>query len=143
MGVRQNRMGVAAIGCVVAALGVSLGVEGPLDVACPRPASAAIAPDTGFTTVVSCRGVGEIRGPARLLFGSRLDVNTAPATALGALPGIGPRRAEALVRAREERPFEQLEDLLRADGIGPVTAKGIAEWVEFGQGSRGPPPGGR
>lgn len=143
MGVRQNRMGVAAIGCAVAALGVSLGVEGPLDVACPRPASAAIAPDTGFTTVVSCRGVGEVRGPARLLFGGRLDMNTAPAAALDALPGIGPRRADALVRARAERPFEGVEDLVRADGIGPATAEGLAGWVEFARESHMATQGGR
>ena len=140
---RRNRRAVAALGCAVAALGVSLGEAGPLEAACPRPASAAVGVETGFTTEVSCRGVGEVRGPARLLFGGRLDMNTAPAAALDALPGIGPRRADALVRARAERPFEGVEDLVRADGIGPATAEGLAGWVEFARESHMATQGGR
>jgi comEA protein len=51
-----------------------------------------------------------------------IDVNAATADELTALPGIGPVRAAAIVRLREERgAFGSVDELLDVKGIGPVT----------------------
>jgi competence protein ComEA len=51
-----------------------------------------------------------------------LDVNTASAAALEALPGIGPRTAAAIVAHRDRHgPFASVDALLDVRGIGPST----------------------
>lgn len=48
-----------------------------------------------------------------------IDLNTAPAAALQALPGIGPAKADAIVAYREAHgPFASIEGLLAVPGIG-------------------------
>jgi competence protein ComEA len=49
-----------------------------------------------------------------------IDVNTATADQLEALPGIGPTLAAAIVQERERNgPFRSVDDLNRVPGIGP------------------------
>lgn len=62
-----------------------------------------------------------------------LNVNTASATELESLPGIGPSKAAAIVDYREANgPFGDLADLDKVPGIGPATLENIASEVEFG-----------
>jgi competence ComEA-like helix-hairpin-helix protein len=68
-------------------------------------------------------------GAGRLLFGGTLDLNRASADDLGALPGIGPARARAIVEARERRPFRSVDELRAVHGIGPRTLAGLEGWV--------------
>lgn len=49
-----------------------------------------------------------------------VDVNTASAAELEALPGIGAAKAAAIVEERQVRPFASIEDLDRVRGIGPA-----------------------
>lgn len=50
----------------------------------------------------------------------RLDLNTATAQDLEALPGIGPVLAGRIVAYRAAHgPFQRVEDLLQVEGIGP------------------------
>jgi competence protein ComEA len=42
---------------------------------------------------------------------TKVDLNTATASELDALPGIGPSTAQAIVRARSARPFHAVEEL--------------------------------
>ena len=96
---------------------------------CPLPREAEA--QSGHTSVVRCDGVGPpLRGPARLLFGLRLDPNRADARALEVLPGIGPARAAAIVAERERAPFRELAQLRRVKGIGPVTLRRISPFLE-------------
>jgi competence protein ComEA len=59
-----------------------------------------------------------------------LDLNRASAEELEALPGIGPSRAQAVVRWRAEHgSFRNLEDLLEVPGIGPATLERLRSLV--------------
>lgn len=96
---------------------------------CPIPRESVSLGD--HTTRARCdgRGVGPIRGPARLLFGLPIDLNRADAATLAALPGIGPGRAEAIVRTRMLGPFRSVSDLARVPGIGGGTITRVAQRV--------------
>jgi comEA protein len=62
-----------------------------------------------------------------------IDVNAASALELTALPGIGPVRAEAIVRLRDERgAFGSIDELLDVKGIGPVTLERLRPLVAAG-----------
>lgn len=61
-----------------------------------------------------------------------INVNTADAALLGELPGIGPSRAEALIKEREANgDFDSADDLTRVSGIGAVTVDKIRDEIEF------------
>lgn len=55
----------------------------------------------------------------------RLDPNVATTEQLVNWPGITGERAEAIVAAREQQPFVDCDDLVRAHGIGPATVAGL------------------
>jgi competence protein ComEA len=60
----------------------------------------------------------------------RLDLNRATADELETLPGIGPSKAEAIVRHREEHgPFREPGELRAVPGIGEKTFQRLAELV--------------
>ncbi|MBN2565547.1 MAG: helix-hairpin-helix domain-containing protein [Candidatus Eisenbacteria bacterium] len=59
-------------------------------------------------------GLTESKGP--------VDINAAGVEELTELPGVGPVRAAAIVRLRDQRGrFNSVDDLLDVRGIGPVT----------------------
>ncbi len=59
-----------------------------------------------------------------------IDVNSAGAAELEALPGIGPVTAAAIISHREqEGPFPSVESLQEVTGIGPVKLSRIADLV--------------
>ena len=71
--------------------------------------------------------------PARPLVPRRLDPNRAAAPELALLPGIGPRRAEAIVLRRvREGPIRVLEELVEVPGIGRKTLVAVRPWLELG-----------
>jgi hypothetical protein len=96
-----------------------------------------VASEDDWTSVVGC-GEAEaiddhaLRGPARLLFGLKLDLNQADVRALEVLPRIGPRRASAIVSARDEMAFTSVADLARVRGIGAKTIEDLSGWVAVG-----------
>ena len=61
----------------------------------------------------------------------KIDINTADATLLETLPGIGESRAEAIIRHREEHgPFKRVDDIVAVPGIGAATLEGLRDLVE-------------
>ncbi len=58
--------------------------------------------------------------------GSPIDLNTATAAELEALPGIGPKTAAAIIAGR---PYSVIEDLLRVKGIGDATLEKLRPYV--------------
>jgi hypothetical protein len=109
--------------------------QGPAERAdCPDPRE--VDGHNGWSVAVACdsdTSRPRLRGPARILFGQALDLNTSDELALQVLPGIGPQRAAAIVRARSERPLTSVSDLARVHGIGPRTVERVASWVEVNE----------
>jgi competence protein ComEA len=96
-----------------------------------RCASPAVAGRRGALLSIACadaRGAPPTGAP-RLLFGLPLDLNRADAAALEALPGIGPGRADAIVRARRAAPFCRVAELDRVPGLGAATRARLAPFV--------------
>jgi competence ComEA-like helix-hairpin-helix protein len=68
---------------------------------------------------------------------SQLDLNTADAASLSAIPRLGIAKAQAIVAYREQfvaahpgqRAFEQMETLFRIKGIGPATMELLRKYT--------------
>ena len=66
-------------------------------------------------------------GPSR-----SIRLNSATATQLATLPGIGPAKAKAIVESRvRSGPFRRIEDLQRVPGIGPRTVERLRYLVQL------------
>ena len=64
----------------------------------------------------------------------KIDINTASATTLGYLPGIGPSTAERIVKYRQMHgPFRRIEDLKKISGIGDATFAAIRKFIKIGE----------
>ena len=51
--------------------------------------------------------------------GERIDLNRAGVTELMRLPGVGEKRAQAILAARAKQPFRRPEDVVAVKGLGP------------------------
>jgi len=61
---------------------------------------------------------------------TRLDLNSASAAELEALPHIGPTTAQRIVEYRATYgPFQTIEDLMNVPGIGPATFEELRDWI--------------
>ncbi len=125
----------AALCVAVLLLWLALPGRPPPPTACENPGERDSRGD--WTVKAACRpGAGDlpsVRGPARRLFGLPLDPNRASPASLETLPGIGPSRAAAIVRARSSAPFCEFGDLERVPGIGPRTLQklaGLSKWTD-------------
>jgi hypothetical protein len=114
------------------ALGLALAGLRPAPAEPPCASAGEVAGAGAWTAEVGCDGVGgELRGPARLLFGAGIDPNRADLATLRALPGIGPARAEAIAEARSRSPFCATPDLDRVKGIGPKLRARLESWLQI------------
>lgn len=69
--------------------------------------------------------------PAALAEPVPLDLNVASLEQLEGLPGIGHKKAEAIVELRKHRPFTRLTQLLEVRGIGRKTLERLKPYVRF------------
>lgn len=90
----------------------------------PLPASAQVgAPGGGAGAVQSGEPGNSSPSQAGLV-----NINTASATELEALPGVGPALASRIVEHRDlNGPFSSVDDLIMVSGIGPSKLEAIRE----------------
>jgi competence protein ComEA len=63
----------------------------------------------------------------------KVNINTADAWLLAALPGIGDVRAQAIMDYRQQSgPFRDINELLNVEGIGTVTLDNICDLITVG-----------
>lgn len=72
--------------------------------------------------------------------GERIDLNRAGVTELMRLPGVGEKRAQAIVAARGKQAFRKPEDVLVVKGIGPKWLAQVRSNVTVGQAAPAPAP---
>ena len=82
------------------------------------------------------------------LIAERIDPNTASGASLRRLPGIGPTKAQQIVRFRDamqargrRRPIIFAEDLAEVPGIGLGTVDAAADHLALARRGAHPPPG--
>ncbi len=61
-----------------------------------------------------------------------VDLNRATTAELEALPGIGAKKAQAIVAFREKRRFRRVTELMRVKGIGPKLFHKLKDHVLVG-----------
>lgn len=67
-------------------------------------------------------------------YAALININTADATLLDTLPGIGPSKATAIITYRNEHgPFVKIEDIQNVSGIGPSTYADIKSLITVGE----------
>jgi competence protein ComEA len=64
--------------------------------------------------------------------GERVDLNRASVTELMRLPGVGEKRAQAIVAHRTKQPFRRTEDVLAVKGLGPAWLAKVKGSVQVG-----------
>ncbi len=61
---------------------------------------------------------------------NRVNLNTASQSILETLPNIGPKRAESIIRYREENgPFSRIEDIKKISGIGDKIYDSLKDYI--------------
>ena len=59
-----------------------------------------------------------------------VEINTADVSALCSLPGIGPKKAKAIIAYRSKRPFTRTSQLVLVKGIGRKTLKKLISKIK-------------
>jgi competence protein ComEA len=91
----------------------------------PAPGQAVPAPADATTGASGGPGAGGAGGT-----GGQVPLNTADATALMELPGVGPVLAERIIAWRDENgPFTSVEELTEVSGIGPAVLEKLRDQV--------------
>ena len=76
--------------------------------------------------------LGEMSAFHKMTFGILISINRESAEGLTAVPGIGPRIAQAIVRERIRRGgFQSIEEMLTVPGIGPSILKKVSPYLKL------------
>lgn len=71
----------------------------------------------------------EVRQQAASGLEGQININTATATELELLPGIGPSIAKRIVDYRKDHPFQQRNHIMRVKGVGQKTFAKIKDFL--------------
>jgi len=131
LGVLAGMLVLAAIGASSIARGSGVGSPTPSAGPPPRLAAAGVTPfsdpgDAGPSGAPSDAGGGADAGPSEgLTADGKVVLNRAGIDELRRIPGVGPKRAQAILDLRSKLGgrFKRLTDLLRVKGIGPKSLK--------------------
>jgi len=60
---------------------------------------------------------------------SVVNINTATAAELSLLPGVGPSKAQSIIKYRGKHKFKKVEDILRVKGIGRKSFRAMRPYL--------------
>ena len=90
--------------------------------------------DMGEKIVADEIGMTESIGTPEEVVLGKININTAAASELDSLSGIGEARAADIIRYREENgDFSRIEDIMKVSGIGEKTFEEIKEQITVGE----------
>lgn len=84
----------------------------------------------GVMLTVASLSVAASVGHAAGTVTGQLNIMTAQVDEFTLLPGIGPKKAEAIAAAREAKAFTKIEDLQEVKGIGPKLFEKIKDYLK-------------
>lgn len=71
--------------------------------------------------------------PGQVVFAlDKININTASASELAQISGIGPKTAQSIIDYRQARKFTAVEDLIQIKGIGDKTLAKLRDQVTVG-----------
>lgn len=94
-------------------------------------ASAAMAADKAPAPLKAADSENSAESKAKKGLPQEVNINTADSKQLVALPGIGPKTAEAIVAYRQDNgKFKNIEELTKVKGIGDKTLEKIRPYLQ-------------
>jgi len=81
----------------------------------PRPSATSVSPSS----------------PPQSPSSTKVNLNTASKQEIEALPGVGPKLAERIIEAREQKRFTSLQDLDNVPGVGPSLLEKLRDRVTW------------
>lgn len=92
--------------------------------------TAAGAATNGLNPAAAVRNGDQLHVPTEAELPQKVNINTAEAWLLKALPGVGDELAQRIVDYRAQNgPFSRIEDLTRVAGVGPETLDQIRDLI--------------
>lgn len=82
-------------------------------------------------SAISAMGIGALAADSEgsAAAGAVVNINTATAAELSLLPGVGPSKAEAIVKYRAANPFKQVDQIMRVKGIGKKSFQSMKPYL--------------
>jgi competence protein ComEA len=77
----------------------------------------------------SSQALAENKTSRQVAQAAAVNVNSASAQELEALPGIGAVKAQKIIEYRDKTPFAVVDDLLSVEGIGAATLERIRNQI--------------
>jgi competence ComEA-like helix-hairpin-helix protein len=79
----------------------------------------------------TCGGASTTQSSSPTSTPERINLNTASAKEIEGLPGVGPKLAQRIVEARQQKPFTSLQDLKRVPGVKAKVLQKIGDRVSW------------
>jgi competence protein ComEA len=80
-------------------------------------------------SAICAAGGGALAAEAGSAANAVVNINTATVAELSLLPGVGPSKAEAIVKYRAEKPFKQVDQIMRVKGIGKKSFQSMKPYL--------------